>query len=74
MMFVCGSATCIISHTLEEIAEEFIMLTKVLPALELLCLEHQPESSIHKYLTLRQDSGYPVTFVNTCEDFKRLCI
>ena len=54
-------------HALEDIAE--MTAPEVLPALKLLCLEDEPASSIHKYLALRRDSGYPVTFVNTFEDF-----
>ncbi|KAF8260882.1 hypothetical protein EI94DRAFT_866126 [Lactarius quietus] len=38
---------------------------EVLPALEMLFLEGQPESSVHKFLAARRDAGHSVTFVNT---------
>ena len=53
------------------------MITELLPALQLFCLEgweeaeeELPPSSIHKFLAARQDSGCPVIFVETRENFE----
>jgi len=38
---------------------------EILPALELLCLEHQPATSVEEFLAVRQAVGHPVTFVGS---------
>ncbi len=52
-----------VSRALEDIAG--VMVTEVLPALDLLCLEDQPVSSVDNFVAVRRDSGHPVTVVNT---------
>lgn len=42
-----------------------VMATEVLPALDMLCLEGQPASSVHKFISARSESGRPVTTVDT---------
>ena len=59
-----------ISRTLEDIAE--VTVAEVLPALELLCLEDQPLSTINQFITVRRDSGHPVTIVNTKTTFEEI--
>ncbi|KAH9169999.1 hypothetical protein EDB89DRAFT_2230952 [Lactarius sanguifluus] len=50
-----------------------VIATEVLPALELLCLEDGPVSSIDELIAARQDSGRPVTIVDKKNEFdKRL--
>ena len=77
-MHVSRSMAGYISSALEDIAEE--MVTEVLPALHLLCLEDddnydydsdniKPVGSTERFLSLRQISGRPVTIVNTRHDF-----
>ena len=54
------------------------MITEFLPALQLLCSEEQEKaedqttSSIHRFLAAHQDSGHPVTFVKTKEEFEEI--
>jgi hypothetical protein len=53
--------------------EDVEMATEVLPALELLCLEDLPGSSIAEFFMARRLSGCPVRFVSTSRGFgKRL--
>ena len=60
-----------VSRALEDIAG--VMVTEVLPTLDLLCLQDQPMSSVDKFIAVRQDSGHPVTCINcTSEYYKRL--
>ncbi|KAH8999794.1 hypothetical protein EDB86DRAFT_610240 [Lactarius hatsudake] len=47
---------------LKNVTEE--MAAQVLPALELLYLENQPEETVKKFLAARQSLGRPITFVN----------
>ncbi|KAH9170003.1 hypothetical protein EDB89DRAFT_2072476 [Lactarius sanguifluus] len=49
-----------------------VIATEVLPALELLCLEDGPVSSIDELTAARRDSGRPVTIVDKKEFDKRL--
>ena len=46
------------------------METDVLPALEMLCLEGQPVSSVHKFIAARSESGHPVTTIDTRQEFE----
>lgn len=51
-----------------------VMVTEVLPALSLLCLqysEYRPATFLDNFLTARQDSGHPVTVVGTERAFDR---
>ncbi|KAI9435996.1 hypothetical protein H4582DRAFT_2100070 [Lactarius indigo] len=66
-LFVAEKFAGQVSRTLEDIAE----VTEVLPALDLLCLEDQPLSSVDKFVAIRWDSGHPVTVVNTKLEFER---
>jgi hypothetical protein len=61
---IAGRVACV----LEEIAG-VIMVTEVLPVLELLCLEQQLVSSVDKFIAVRRDSGHPVTRVNVVREF-----
>ncbi|KAH9167715.1 hypothetical protein EDB89DRAFT_112310 [Lactarius sanguifluus] len=45
------------------------MAAKLLPALDLLCLEDQPVSSVAKFCAVRRLSGRPVTFFRTKTKF-----
>jgi len=56
-----------IALVLEDSAEE--VAAQVLPALGLLFLPHQPASSVGKFITVRRDSGRPVTVVKTQDEF-----
>ncbi len=51
-----------VARTLEITAGDIVH--DILPSLELLCLQDQPESSIEKFVAIRRDSGRPVTVVN----------
>jgi hypothetical protein len=57
-----------ISRALEDIPE--VMATEVLPALDMLCLEDQPVSSVHKFITARSESGRPVTTVDSRREYE----
>jgi hypothetical protein len=71
-LFVSGKIAGDISRALEEIdGDDGVTVTEVLPALELLCLEDQPMSSVDNFVAARQDSGHPVTIVNTKKEFEQ---
>jgi hypothetical protein len=61
-LFVCGNLAGQVCDALDDIDEE--IATQVLPALNLLCLEDQPVTSVDEFIAVRQDSGRPVTVVN----------
>ena len=71
-LIVFGNVTCLISQALARV--DVGTITEILPALQLLCLEGSEEgqatSSVHKFLAVRWDSGHPVTFVKTKEEFE----
>ncbi|KAN0128283.1 hypothetical protein V8E53_013867 [Lactarius tabidus] len=67
MMFISEGVAYYISRALEDITK--VVDTEVLPALDLLCLDGQPVSSIYGYLAFCRRLGRPVTFVNTPQDF-----
>ena len=74
-LHLSGDVPCIAS-ALENIAED--MLTEVMPALHLMCLDEgkrtgdeKPVRSIERFLSLRQLSGHPVTVVNTRDEFNK---
>ena len=56
-----------VARALEDVTGE--MITEVLPALDLLCLEDLPVSSIAKFCEARQLSGCPLNFVGTSWEF-----
>jgi hypothetical protein len=56
-----------ISRALKDITG--VVATKILPALDLLCLEDQPLSSIDNFIAVRLYSGHPVTVVDTRREF-----
>ena len=56
-----------IAHALEGISEE--MIAEVLPSLDLIFLAGQRASSIERFITARQLSGFSVTVVDTITDF-----
>jgi hypothetical protein len=67
-LFVSKKFAGHVCRALEDIPEE--MATEVLPALDMLCLEDQPVSSAHKFITVHAESGCPVTTVDTREAFE----
>ena len=58
-----------IALALEEITVE--MAVEVLPFLELVYLEGRPASSIEKFVTARRSTNYPITVVDTTEEFNK---
>ena len=56
-----------VARALEDVTGE--MVTEVLPALDLLCLEDLPVSSIAKFCEARQLSGCPLNIVGTSWEF-----
>ncbi|KAN0128289.1 hypothetical protein V8E53_013873 [Lactarius tabidus] len=74
-LFVSDSIAGPISRALACVNGE--MITEVMPALKLLCLdgseeedEDQPMPSVHRFIAVRQESGHPLTFVKTKEEFE----
>jgi hypothetical protein len=83
-LFVSDTMASLISQALEYVDEG--MVTEVLPALELFCVEEDEEDededededeedqpsmlSVHKFVTFFQDYGRPVTFVKTKYEFE----
>lgn len=68
-LFVCWTLAGQVCRALEDIDEE--LATQALPALKFLCLEDQRVASVDKFITVRQDAGFPVTVVDeTIEDFE----
>ena len=62
---IAGDISCILDYMAE------VTVNPLLPALELLCLEHQPLSSVDNFAAaVRQDSVHPVTIVNTKREFE----
>ena len=75
-LFVFHNTAGLISQALAYV--DVGMITEFLPALQLLCSEEQEKaedqttSSIHRFLAAHQDSGHPVTFVKTKEEFEEI--
>ncbi|KAN0128316.1 hypothetical protein V8E53_013900 [Lactarius tabidus] len=75
-LFVSDSVAGLISRALAYVDRG--MVTEVLPSLKLLCLESkeqqedQPTSSFHKFIAVRQESGHPVTIVETKKGFEEI--
>jgi hypothetical protein len=67
-MLVCKEYAGIVSCALEHISG--VMATEVLPALDMLCLEDQPASSVDNFVAVRRDAGLPVTVVGTRSEFE----
>ena len=71
-LFVFHNIAGLISRALAYV--DVSTVTETLPALQLLCIEEMEEgedtSSVHKFLAIRRDSGHPVTFVKTKEEFE----
>ena len=74
-LFVSDDMAGFISRALAHV--DVGTITQTLPALQLLCIEikeegeeHRDTSSVHKFLTVRQDAGHPVTFVETKDEFE----
>ena len=71
-LLVFGNVTSLISQALAHVNTRTI--TEFLPTLQLLCLEGEEEgqatSPVGKFLAVRRDSGHPVTFVNTKDEFE----
>ena len=57
-----------VAVTLREITEE--MITELLPSLELICLEGKWPPLINNFVAPRRRLGYPVTVINTIEEFR----
>ncbi|KAN0132877.1 hypothetical protein V8E53_009242 [Lactarius tabidus] len=67
-MLVCKEYAGIISCALEHISG--VMATEILPALDVLCLEDQPVSSVDNFIAARRDAGLPATVVSTRGEFE----
>ena len=67
-LFVSKKIAGHISRSLENTA--MVMATEVFPALDMLCLEGQPVSSVHKFISTRLEPGRPVTTVDTRRTFE----
>ena len=62
-----------VAAALEDFAEDIIMVTEMLPDLDLICLEAQPvPSSVEKFITVRRLAGRPLTVVNTKAEFDEI--
>lgn len=57
-----------VALALESLTEDWV--TEILPALESLCLENRPATSIKEFLAARQGVGHPVSFVGTEQEFR----
>ncbi|KAH9074118.1 hypothetical protein EDB83DRAFT_2354864 [Lactarius deliciosus] len=68
-LFVAAIFAGHVSSVLRDTAR--LRISEVLPALELLCLEDQPVSSVDELIAVRRYSGHPVTVVNTKEEFEK---
>lgn len=62
-LYVIWELAGYVALALEDITAE--MVTEVLPSLDLICLDGQPESSIEKFIAARKVSGLPVTVVHS---------
>jgi hypothetical protein len=74
-LFVSRELAGHVSRSLDDIPEGTV--TELLPALDMLCLEDQPVSSVHKFITARSESGRPVTTVESrreCEERLISCL
>ena len=69
-LIVSGPFTGHLSRALEDSDTAGGMGTDVLPALEMLCLEGHPVSSVHKFIAARSESGHPVTTIDTRQEFE----
>jgi hypothetical protein len=67
-LFVSRQIAGHISRSLDDIPEA--MTTEVFPALDMLCLEDQPVSSVQKFITARSESGRPVTTVDSRREYE----
>jgi hypothetical protein len=67
-LFVSREFAGHVSHSLND--TPVVMVTELFPALEMLCLEGQPVSSVHKFITARSESGLPVTTVDSRREFE----
>lgn len=67
-LFVPNRFSGHVAQVLEDTAG--VIATEVLPALDMLCLKGEPESSVDKFIASRRDSGRPVIFVNTETEFE----
>ncbi|KAH9018183.1 hypothetical protein EDB83DRAFT_2528460 [Lactarius deliciosus] len=68
-LFVAATYAGHVSGVLEDIAG--FPVTEFLPALDLLCLEDQPISSVDQFVTFRRDSGRPITVINAKKEFEK---
>ncbi|KAH9169972.1 hypothetical protein EDB89DRAFT_2072449 [Lactarius sanguifluus] len=68
-LFVAAIFAGHVSRVLEDIAG--FPATEFLPSLDLLCLEDQPISSVDQFVTVRRDSGHPVTVINAKKEFEK---
>jgi len=66
-LYVFGDCLEHVSLALEGVDGE--MTAGLLPALDLLCLEDRPVSSVARFCAARRLSGRPVTFVRTEREF-----
>ena len=67
-LFVSRELAGHVSRSLENTAAT--MATEVLPALDMVCLEDQPMTFAHKFISARWESGHSVTTVDTERAFQ----
>ena len=67
LLYVSQGLAGYVASVLENLTGE--MAAKVLPSLDLICLEGQPSSSVEKFVSTRQLSGHPVTVIDTKTKF-----
>ena len=71
-LFVSREFSGHVSRALEDIVGWTV--TDVLPDLDVLCLEDQPVSTVHKFIAARLESDCPVTTVDSRMEFKESLI
>jgi hypothetical protein len=70
---VSSEISASVALALEVIAEDIMMVTEVLPYVDLICLEALPvASSVEKFVAIRRLAGRPVTVVNTISEFDEI--
>ena len=70
---VSSEVSGLVAVALEDYAEDIIMVTEMLPYLDLICLEAQPvPSAVDKFITVRRAAGRPLTVVDTKSEFDEI--
>ena len=70
---VSSEVSGLVAVALEDYAEDIIMVTEMLPYLDLICLEAQPvPSAVEKFIAVRRAAGRPLTVVDTKSEFDEI--